>query len=428
MVDSYNPLEWCSHARVRNLSFQNVLHHTPHNSVRVGDRKSADRLRSQLLPPLAAMDFALNRQGRSDCATTAANAVADLLATMGFPEALITQAMRMASQSPDRAPNIDGIIEILVNMTTPAAADPSSTKQKRRQHLLFDSHSANSSGSALAVSGGSAPRLPAHRGGGAAAAASAALNPDATSGQIEVISGTVKKQRHIWGFRIQSEEQVEVSFMMSRRDGSSELTLVQVHVVIHEGNAKLRYFDLQTGVLRRTLPLQGCIIERGTNGLLGVSANCTLKVTLAQTRPLSDITLLFDDDTTAMQWQNAIQFAVSNTIPEPTSQLSIAPAAASLLQCLVCFDEIASPSDAIRCPNGQHCIHKGECFERCVASQVSDARKDPGLFNSRGNHICCLACPLNKKNAWNDSDIKRFAKSSTWQASACACSLKRKKN
>jgi hypothetical protein len=198
---------------VRNLSFQNVLHCTLHISVRVGDRTSADRLRSQLLPPLVAMDFALNRQGRSDSATTAVNAVANILATMGFPEALITQAMRMASQCPDRAPNIDSIIEILVNMTTPAAADQLSTKQKRRQHLLFDSPSADSSGSALAASGGSAPRLPAHRGGGgAAAAATAALkNPDATSGQIEVISGTVKKQRHFLGFRIQSEEQVEVS-------------------------------------------------------------------------------------------------------------------------------------------------------------------------------------------------------------------------
>jgi hypothetical protein len=196
------------------------------------------------------------------------------------------------------------------------------------------------------------------------------------------------------------------------------MTLVQVQVVIHEGNAKLRYFDLHTGILRRTLPLQGCIIERGTNGLLGVTANCTLKVTLAQTRPLSDITLLFDDDATATQWHDAIQIAASSKFRQLTSQHSIVPAAASPMQCMVCLGDIASPSDAIRCPNGQHTIHKGECFESCVASQVSDACNDPGLFHSRGNRVCCLACPLNTKNAWNDSDIKRLVKSSTWQARA----------
>ncbi len=189
-----------------------------------------------------------------------------------------------------------------------------------------------------------------------------------------------------------------------------------MHVVIHEGNAKLRYFDVQSSSLRRTLLLQGCVTERGTHGLLHYPADCTLKVKLAETRPLSEITLLFDDDDTAMQWQNAIQTAASSTVPVLTSQLVNAPPAA-LSSCIVCLGEIASPTDAVCCPSGQHHIHKSDCFEGCVASQVSDARRDPGLFNLRGNHICCPACP-SKSRTWDDADIKRFVKSSTWQASA----------
>ena len=194
-----------------------------------------------------------------------------------------------------------------------------------------------------------------------------------------------------------------------------------MHVVIHEGNAKLRYFDIETSAsrrsaLRRTLLLQGSVTERGAHALLDYPANRILKVTLAQTRPISEITLLFDDDATAMQWQIAIRVAVSSTIPEPISQLSIVPRDPALSVCIVCLGEIASSADAIRCPHGQHCIHKGECFEGCVASQVSDARRDPGLFNMRGNRICCPACP-NSSRTWDDADIQRFIKRSTWQAS-----------
>jgi hypothetical protein len=37
-----------------------------------------------------------------------------------------------------------------------------------------------------------------------------AVQPDEVSGQIDIISGTLWKQRHIWGFSLQSIEQVEV--------------------------------------------------------------------------------------------------------------------------------------------------------------------------------------------------------------------------
>jgi hypothetical protein len=197
--------------------------------------------------------------------------------------------------------------------------------------------------------------------------------------------------------------------------------------VIHEGHAKLRYFDLGTGVLRRTLFLEGSRSERGSQALLNYEANCTVVVTLAQSRPLSNITLLFDDEHTATQWQHAIAFAVSSSIPPPVIQNDPArPSHPSpqqpprLPQCIICLGDITSASSAIHCPNSQHHIHKGECFDGCVQSQVEDARRDPGQFNSRGNRICCPACPQRGAGAWADADIKRHVKSSIWQVRADA--------
>jgi hypothetical protein len=149
-----------------------------------------------------------------------------ILSKMGFPENLIPQAMTIAlSYNPDRIPNVDSIVEILIKMNTPATASQSSRNQRLYQHLPDSSHSTNSSNALstrlLETSVRSRPHTASAGGGlaipasqGVAAAASAILGPDSISGQVEVISGTLWKQRHIFGFGIQSAEQVEVRFMI----------------------------------------------------------------------------------------------------------------------------------------------------------------------------------------------------------------------
>jgi len=195
--------------------------------------------------------------------------------------------------------------------------------------------------------------------------------------------------------------------------------MAQVHVVLHEGAAKMRYFDVDTGALRRTLQLEGCRVERAAQDVLGFPANCVIKVALLAQK-LSDVTLMFDDEATATQWQAAIQFAVSSTTSDPATQIaavalsSCAPAACAP-NCTICLDDIVSSAEVIYCPCGKHFIHKGECFRRCVAWQIDAARQDPGQFNARGGAICCPACK-SKDTAWADADIKRLVESKTWQA------------
>ncbi len=343
---------------------------------------------------------------------------------MGFPEALIQQALSIASQS-NQMMQIEGIIELLVSMTLQTA--PSRDRYAGWPLVRpgpFRSQAAAGGGRAAAGGGARADSLITSGSAGRAVA----VRADEASGEIDIMSGTLWKQRHLWGFSLQSIEQVEVTqtaltlaFTMH-----STVTAVQAQVVIHEGHAKLRYFDVGTGVLRRTLFLQGCQCERGTQALLQFAANCTVCVSLAQSRPLSSITLLFDDEQTARQWQQAISFAVSSTIPVP-SQPDVPNAAAicnprptppPALQCIICLEEITSVSNAIRCPSGAHHIHTGDCFDGCVQSQVHDARRDPGQFHSRGSCICCPACPI-KRSGWAQADVKRVVKGSTWKVSAC---------
>lgn len=198
---------------------------------------------------------------------------------------------------------------------------------------------------------------------------------------------------------------------------SRMVTVAQVHVVLHEGTAKMRYFDVDTGALRRTLQLQGCRVERAAQDVLGFPANCVIKVALLAQK-LSDVTLMFDDEATATQWQAAIQFAVSSTATDPATQivpLSSCAAAACAPNCTICLDDIVSSAEVIYCPCGQHFIHKGECFRRCVEWQIDAARQDPGQFDARGGAICCPACK-SKGTSWADADIKRLVESKTWQA------------
>ena len=331
-----------------------------------------------------------------------------LLASMGFSETAIQQALARANSS-GRLLHLDAIIEILVTMANessqtqpkklaskasgdrvqpinPLAATLSSISKKPRSPLASQS------------------RVPAAGGGASAAllASAAASNPD--SGQLEIKTGTLGKQRHIWGFAIQSLEQVEV------------------HVVVHEGRAKLRYFDLESGALRRTLLLEGCGIERGTLSILGFAANCTLRVHLAGSRSFASITLFCSSDAHACEWQHAMQDAVSrsqaalSTHPTDSVHAPLTPhlPAATLAQCSICMCEIDSQADAVCCPTGQHFVHKGECFDSCVESQIAVARTDPGQFHSRGSKICCPS-GYHRGGAWCDADIKRHCKRDTWQ-------------
>jgi hypothetical protein len=166
---------------------------------------------------------------------------------------------------------------------------------------------------------------------------------------------------------------------------SRMVTVAQVHVVLHEGTAKMRYFDVDTGALRRTLQLQGCRVERAAQDVLGFPANCVIKVALLAQK-LSDITLMFDDEATASQWQAAIEFAVSSTAPDLATQIAAVPlsscaaAAACAPNCTICLSDIVALAEVIHCPCGQHFIHKGECFRRCVEWQIDAARQDPVWF------------------------------------------------
>ena len=345
---------------------------------------------------------------------------------MGFPEALIQQALSIASQS-NQMLQIEAIIELIISMTLQTA--PSRDRYAGWPLVSpgpFGSQAAAGRGQAAVGGGARADSLITY----GSARSAVVVQPDEVSGQIDIISGTLWKQRHIWGFSLQSIEQVEVihTALTLAVTVQSTVTAAQVQVVIHEGHAKLRYFDVGTGVLRRTLFLQGCQCERGAQPLLQFAANCTVCVSLAQSRPLSSITLLFDDEQTARQWQQAISFAVSSTIPMPSQP--DAPHAAAIfnpiprptappaLQCIICLEEIPSVANAIRCPTGQHYIHNGDCFDGCVQSQVDDARLDPGQFHSRGSCICCPVCPT-KRGGWTDADIKKVVKGSTWKVSAC---------
>ncbi len=332
-----------------------------------------------------------------------------LLASMGFSERAIQQAFARASSS-SRLLHLNEIIEILV-----AADNESSNTQSQRlvsnssgnrvqpSNLLAVTISSisNQPRSALA----SQSTVPAADGASAAVFASAAASiPE--SCQLEIKTGILGKQRHIWGFAIQSLERVEV------------------HVVVHEGRAKLRYFDLESGALRRTLLLEGCRIERGAVSMLGFAANCFFRVHLAGSMPFANISLFCDSRAHASEWQHAIHDAVSRTQaanslhPSDSLRAPLIPTAtilaAALAQCPICMCEITSQADAVCCPTGEHFVHKGECFDSCVESQIAVARADPGQFHSRGSRICCPS-GYHRGGAWCDADIKRHCKRDTWQ-------------
>ncbi len=100
----------------------------------------------------------------------------------------------MVTDIPNRMMQIENIMELLLR---------SSIRDRRRTSAAV--------GGAAAI----APPMPA-AGGGAAAA----VQPVALSGQTEIVSGNLWKQRHIWGFPIQSIEQVEASRMALQTYGS----------------------------------------------------------------------------------------------------------------------------------------------------------------------------------------------------------------
>ena len=335
---------------------------------------------------------------------------------MGFSESAIQQAFARANSS-GRLLHLNAIIEMLVA----ANNESSNTQPKRLAPKASENRMQPSNPLAVTLSSisnqprsafVSQSRVPAAGGASAALLASAATSiPE--SGQLEIKTGTLGKQRHIWGFAIQSLERVEV------------------HVVVHEGRAKLRYFDLESGALRRTLLLEGCRIERGTVSMLGFAASCFLRVHLAGSRPFANISLFCDSDAHASEWQHAMQDAVSRTQaatslhPSDSLHALLIPTipAAALAQCPICMCEITSQSEAVCCPTGEHFVHKGECFDSCVESQIAVARADPGQFHSRGSKICCPS-GYHRGGAWCDADIKRHCKRDTWQVKqliVCTC-------
>jgi hypothetical protein len=171
------------------------------------------------------MDLGSNRRSLAvhpaERRDSAASAVFSTLAAMGFPENLIPQAMSIAlSRNPDRIPHIDLIVEVLLNMTTPATTArqrlPPSVRTASASHFLVTSRSLETSVHSrlhpAAAAGGSVRSASQAE----SAAAPAIPVPDSTSGQVEVISGTLWKQRHIFGFGIQAAEQVEVSLEQNR--------------------------------------------------------------------------------------------------------------------------------------------------------------------------------------------------------------------
>ena len=324
-----------------------------------------------------------------------------LLTSMGFTETSIQQALARANSS-GRLLHLDAVIEILVNQashTQPNRAAPSAPVLRPMNHaepamtsVARQTHSASATRNRAPAAGG-------HRAGAAV--------HDPLSGQTEIKTGALWKQRHVWGFAIQSLEQVEL------------------HVVIHEGRAKLRYFDLGGSILRRTLLLEGCRIERDAHSLRGFAASCSLRVHLAAPSPFASLTLFCDNDAAASVWHQAMLDAMSLARAAQPVQpcdslraplIPTAPAVA-LAQCSICLDDIMSEAEAVCCPARAHFVHKGRCFESCVESQIADARHDPAQFQSRGNTICC---PVGHHHcgAWCDADIKQLCKRDTWQVSA----------
>lgn len=125
---------------------------------------------------------------------------------MGFPEALIQQALSIASQS-NQMVQIEGIIELLISMTLQTA--PSRDRYAGWPLVRpgpFGSQAAAGRGQAAVGGGARADSLITY----GSARSAVAVQPDEVSGQIDIISGTLWKQRHIWGFSLQSIEQVEV--------------------------------------------------------------------------------------------------------------------------------------------------------------------------------------------------------------------------
>ena len=113
-----------------------------------------------------------------------------VLTAMGFPQHLIQQALSIAAQS--QMLQIENIIELIVSMTAQG------TRSAQRPHTF---RSISAGGGGMAASSSPRPSFP---------RAALPLLPDQISGQVDIISGTVFKQRHTWGFPIQSTEQVEV--------------------------------------------------------------------------------------------------------------------------------------------------------------------------------------------------------------------------
>ena len=127
---------------------------------------------------------------------------ASILAAMGFKESCIQKAIAEAAQRTDRLTHLQGIIEILVNMTAPnnAASIVGSAAQGSLTPNSPES-SASSQKLIAAVRGGAvmsnSRRLGFSR-----------VDAEAT-GQVDIVTATLFKQRHIFGFAIQAREQVE---------------------------------------------------------------------------------------------------------------------------------------------------------------------------------------------------------------------------
>jgi hypothetical protein len=127
---------------------------------------------------------------------------AGILAAMGFKESLIQKAMAEAAQRTDRITHLQGIIEILVNMTAPNNAASNAGSAAR-----------GSLAATFPVSPASSRQLIAAVGGGAVMSNSrthglSRVETEET-GQVDIVTATLFKQRHIFGFAIEAREQVE---------------------------------------------------------------------------------------------------------------------------------------------------------------------------------------------------------------------------
>ena len=127
---------------------------------------------------------------------------AGILAAMGFKESCIQKAMAEAAQRTDRITHLQGIIEILVNMTAPNNAASIVGSAPQGSLTPNSPESSASSQKLIAAVRGGAVMSKSRRLGFRRADAEA-------TGQVDIVTATLFKQRHIFGFAIQAREQVE---------------------------------------------------------------------------------------------------------------------------------------------------------------------------------------------------------------------------